>query len=195
MEYSQDNLSKALSKARRLEGEVDRTIRHIPGGEDLKAFTLEGAKWLMNKGLIGIEAWDDEKIYYRLVDTASDSLFEICSTYWPDQRERLEVVMKKLRPLRLQIIMEDLSPNIVEPGEDADASEWEHYAALLELETTKADARKTVNEVNRIIPSAPAITSTPEAPLKKHGKNDAIVYAVCFVVLVLVVFMIIAIID
>lgn len=152
----------------------------------------DAARWLMSRNCLVIEGYDDNSLLcYLPEDVNGDRLIDSFK-YWGDQFDRLEEVNRRLREARLEITMNDYSVSVAPPEADADATDWELYATQLELEIIKADARKTVDGLAKIKAQASAVKPSPEVPLKKHGKNDAVVLAVCFIVVVLIIFMIIS---
>lgn len=155
----------------------------------------DAARWLMSRNCLVIEGYDDDNLLCYLPEHLDGGRLFDSFNYWGDQFDRLEEVHRRLRRVRLDVSMNDFLLTSTPPEAEADAAAWELYATQLEMEIIKADARKTGEGVATIKPHVSTVKPSPEVPLKKHGKNDAVIFAVCFVVVVLVVFMFIAIID
>lgn len=175
-EYKNDPIFEAWRNALHLASEVERAmmpIRTSPPGntvEDHKAFTYTGILWLQEQGLIGIEAEDESKIYYRLLPDITQDKFDYCVTYWADQAERLDVLRREGRALRVKALLADFDINSLPiPDANADATDWEIYFTRLKVEILVAESRKEVDTFANISQSQGKAPSSAPADNSKGG--------------------------
>lgn len=177
-EIKTDPLFEAWRKANNMATQIERAMLPIrtsaPGVlvEDFKAFTYCGALWLQEKGIIGIEAEDEKKIYYSLRPEVTQELFDYCVNYWSDQAARFDNIRHEGRALRVKALIAGFDINSVPtPGEDADASDWELYQTQLKLQIMAAETKIEIDTIEHNIKehrsAAPA--PMPEAPKKGAG--------------------------
>ncbi len=146
MEKIKDPLFEAWRRALRLGGAVKELFVHCPKkGETVAApiDTLDAARWLQDKGIIGIEAIaeDEGKIYYYILPEAGGEVFTECYGYWEAEAEKLDALRSSWRRLRLASIMGDYNLG-APPAVDAPASDWDAYVTKCKKKAAVSSAPK-----------------------------------------------------
>lgn len=165
-EFNNDPLFEAWRNAMRMDSQVrgllDKAITEGGTVEAPKAVNSQAAVWLLGRGCIITEGYDDNNFYYYIPEEAPAELVNECHAYWADQVARLDIVRAELRRLRLQAIANGLDEGCVTvPGAASDADSWELY--LREL-------RRHIERLESARPSSVSATpSSPPSPSNKGG--------------------------
>lgn len=173
MEIKKDPLFEAWRRANKLGGAVKELFVHAPKkGETVAApiDTLNAARWLQEKGLLGIEAISEAegKIYYYILPEASGEVFTECYGYWEAEAEKLNDLYKAMRPIRLASAVEGLSLD-EPPAVDAPAWEWEAYVSTMKAKAAAASAKASVDKIAQTAAAPVSSAATPEAPNKSSN--------------------------
>lgn len=183
-EYKPDPLFEAWKKANNMASEVERVMLPIrtnaPGTlvDDFKIFTYSGALWLQEEGLIGIEAEDESKIYYRLRPEVSQELFDYCVNYWADQAARIDALLHEGMALRAKAMIADFDVNSLPAPEDgADVSDWEIYYTQLKIKIIAAESKRECDTIEQNIKNRNSmVMPTPVAPKKASAGGVVIAF-------------------
>ena len=155
---------KALHMDSLVRGLLDSAVAEGGTVEARKEENSEAAVWLLGRGCIVMEGYDDNNFYYYIPEEAPAELVNECHAYWADQAARLDAVKGLLRRLRLRAIACGFDVDkVVAPGAESDADSWELYVKELGRRLDRAKAAPVVNP-------API----PEAP-KKGGAAGVVV--------------------
>lgn len=165
-EVKPDPIFEAWRKAMHMDslvrGLLDPAVAEGGTVEAPKDNNSEAAVWLMGRGCIVIEGYDDNRFYYYIPAEVPAEVINECHAYWADQVARLDAVRKELRRLRLRAIAAGVDEvGIVVPGAEGDAESWELY--LREL-ARRLD-RGAIAQTSAAAASAPEVS----VPDKKDG--------------------------
>ena len=165
-EYKNDPIFEAWRNALHMDslvrGLLDKAVAEGGTVEAPKAANSEAAVWLMERGCIVTEGYDDNNFYYYIPEEAPAELINECHAYWADQVARLDIVRKELRRLRLQAIANGFDESCVTAaGSESDADSWELYLRELRRRIERHESAQTS--------SVSASPSSPPAPKKGGG--------------------------
>lgn len=182
-EYKQDPIFEAWRNALRMDslvrGLLDKAVTEGGTVEAPKAANSEAAVWLMGRGCIVTEGYDDNKFYYYIPDEAPAELINECHSYWAKQAGRLDAVRNELRRLRLRAIANGFDEgSVMAPGSEGDADSWELY--LRELS-------RCIKRHESSMPSS--VSTAPVTTLEAPKKGAAGVVVSLLLMLVFAIFL------
>lgn len=162
-EFNNDPIFEAWRNAMRMDSQVrgllDKAITEGGTVEAPKAVNSQAAVWLLGRGCIVTEGYDDNNFYYYIPEEVPAELINECHAYWADQVARLDDVRGALKRLRLRANSCGFDINkVVAPGAEGSADSWELYAKELSRYLDRAEAAPEIAPVPT--PAAPVKAST-----------------------------------